>query len=97
MRISVLCSLLCCLLAAACSMTPAKPVIRAEVVKVKPPANLLVRCQTPLIVPSETVKDLARNSLARQSAFEACAIKIECIAAWYEEDTKATKCGSFFQ
>lgn len=94
MRLSALYWLPFCLLVGACSMTPVAPVIKTEVVKVKPPANLLTRCQTPLIVPSETVKDLARNSLARQAAFEACAIKVECIAQWYEDG--AGKCGKFF-
>ncbi|QYW02534.1 o-spanin [Stenotrophomonas phage Silvanus] len=85
------------LLVAACSTTPAAPVIKTEVVKVAPPASLLAPCQTPLIVPSTTVKDLARNSLARQSAFDRCAIQVECIAAWYEDEpASARKCGAFF-
>lgn len=74
-----------CLLAAACSTTPAPPVP----VQAVPSPALLLPCVAPSLVPSETVRDVVNNSNARQLAFDACNAQHEGLLEWHRSMTGA--------
>ena len=74
--------LLFLLLLSACST---RPVLKtSQVIYLQPSAGLLTPCSPPSLRPSETNRDLVDNSLARQSAFDACNIRMTCLIEWHE-------------
>ena len=47
-----------------------------------------------MIYKAEVMADYGTNSINRQYAFNACALRVECIIAWYE-GTENSQCGKF--
>ena len=79
MRLFALTSILMCL-TAACSTTPA---VRTEVKVLWPPDGLLKRCVPPKTIPTVTGRDMAANSRERQSAYEKCEARMNCLIEWH--------------
>ena len=75
---------------AACSMTRAKekPVVEVRTVFVIPPQELRGKCVDPVTVSSKTTRDIRDNSLARKSAYEQCAIRMNKLLGWLDEAEK---------
>ena len=81
MQKSVVFLLCICLMTAACSTTLVKPEYRY----LHPSQGLLLPCDKPHLVRSETAKHLVQNSNARQLAFENCNERHEALIRWHEE------------
>jgi hypothetical protein len=73
--------LLSLLLLAACSTKPAKPTA-PEVILLEPPQAVRLTCPAPVLVPSQTNRDLIDNSLSRQTAYDTCNIYHTCLLDW---------------
>ena len=73
---------------AACSTTPAKPIVETVQVYVIPPKQLRVACTPPLTVESKSTRDIRDNSLARKSAYEQCALRMANLLGWLDEAEK---------
>lgn len=47
-----------------------------------------------MVYRAETMRDYGTNSINRQFAFDACALRVECLIAWYD-GVESSQCGKF--
>lgn len=82
-------TLLFLILLGACSTERA--LTRTVTVYLKPSDGLLLQCQPPALVPSKTNGDVIENSLNRQSAYDACDIRHQCLLDWHKAAKKVAE------
>ena len=78
------------LLLAACSTKPATIRFEQTEIRVKgPQAALLQPCDPPVLVPSTTNGDIVTNSIMRQGAYNACALRVCGLIEWWAEASES--------
>ena len=77
---------LCLLMLTACS---GRPIVRTEVVYVRPPEPLLAPCERPEW-DGKTYRDLIDHALRLRGALDDCADRVDALRKWAEEPSSTS-------